>query len=342
MKGILFSIAIFFNTSAFASIGGVDGGGGVGVRCNAQPGYVELLDLHEGKMRGLNFETHPHTGEEAIALTASLLAEQMWNPDTIALDDYAKALAEIWVRPIFEGGVVRLDDGRQVAVKFSDAQIPLSQDVGQYHIMPNCRLVQIAYFSDSNMSLTISRSYWDQLDWLEKAALASHEIIYFQDRISGLENLGTNLAGSITSERARFFVSALFSKQGFHGRYGELHASNLAKCVAGDQGSLTVFYVTGDDSSVSFRFNALVGRDSVFRTDATFQGVNAETMLDVRSGAIESAAVLVFSDETNTPDVELRLKKSVGAAPTLQAFVYQPGGLVPLTDPQTMACSVGR
>ncbi len=335
----LFLLSLILSCAAYA--GGVDGGGGIGVRCN---GNLELLDLHEARMRGLQFDLAPVSEEDAIKLTAELIAKHYWNRDTIPLDEHIQGLADMLIGPIFKGEPWTDPSNSQTNQVHFGPPLTLSDDIGIYHTMPGCDLVQVAYFSDSENTLKISQSEWDRMSWLERAALVAHELIYFMDRRESLENFGLP-DGRMTSERARRFVGDLFSETSLTPKIDSVPEMGYLKCSAvaeSEDNAFSYFYAFNSPTGLSAVFNVMYGRSSAYQTKASFQGINISDLANDNLESIESDALLVFSDEANTPTIELRIYRSSGAALHFQAYVYQSGRPVPMGEPQKVNCSSAR
>ncbi len=212
---IYFLLCQYSNSFAFVE-GTRDGGGGVGVRCqtrNEIKSSLELLDLHEASIRNQLIMHNPLTEETAIQLTVNLFANHFWNPDTVPLAEYKKILTTEIISHLFRGeSFMDFETKKTVKVEFVE-DLALSKDIGTYHISKNCQLEQIAYFVDDVESLKISKKRWKELNWVNKAALISHELIYLMDRREGLENLNVFNPKIITSEQTREFIGTLFSNE---------------------------------------------------------------------------------------------------------------------------------
>src|SRR5437879_2506817 len=94
------------NIYAASQLGGVDGGGGVGVRCatsTGAPKSFELLDLHEARLNGLQVTYNPKSEREAVDLMATLFANVQWTPFlSESISQYQSYLA-YGLKPLFDG-----------------------------------------------------------------------------------------------------------------------------------------------------------------------------------------------------------------------------------------------
>jgi hypothetical protein len=188
------------------SMGTINGGGGVGIDCD---GHLEMLDLYEARHQGLAFAA-VNSQDEAIALVTQRFAGHFWNPETRPMEEHAKTLAKTIVEPIFAlKPFVNAESKKTESVQMVD-HLPLSNDFGKFQMPASCHLEQVAFYSDAHTELSIVQTAWSRLDWLSKAVLVSHELVYLLDRRDGLEGLlSTGVAH--TSESARSFVGRLLS-----------------------------------------------------------------------------------------------------------------------------------
>src|SRR5665213_1823356 len=232
--GLATVILVQISQSDAASAGTRDGGGGIGVRCpqgTGAPKDFELLDLHQARLDGVKVSYDPQMESDAVDLSTTLFANHIWYPATITVTELKQKLAG-WFVPIFNGqDWTDPDDGTVYHFQYVQS-LPLSNDIGNYHIAPGCHLEQIAYFDDVANTLSIA-SNWDELDWLDRSALASHELVYFLDRREGMEYFGTNTI--MTSEKSREFIGGLFSEVGIKSYSDSIPASGFAQCA--DTGS---------------------------------------------------------------------------------------------------------
>lgn len=345
IKNISLSIlaaAFSYSLSASASvIGGSDGGGGVGVRCLDSTGKTtsfELLDLYEARQRHLTISHSPNNAKEATDLVTDLIFPHFWNPDTIPVSEIKKNTYEPFLN-IFKGTPSKAPNSIQTNVEFG-ADLPLSSDIGHYNIPAQCRLEQIAYFSDIQNTLHISQSHWNELNWLNRSALLAHELVYMLERQDGLENFGKG-GGKMTSELSRFFVGSLFSTNPIPPKSTTIPLNRYFVC--GDSprnhNHVTYFYAFDENKSLSAVFNVIQGWGSVYQLKAHFSGADVEELTDTEQGEFNETVPLTFAGQANASSFEIQIKKVKGENPHFQAFQILNSRRVPVFQEQTLACN---
>jgi len=170
------------------------GGGGRGVLCKRDgKSTVELLDLYEAKsMYGLHLIDAPADETSAIKLFAQLLARQLWTPGDDTIESRVAFFHESWRSKLM--GKVHFLERTQHLKLSTDAHEPILED--------GCSSVQVALYYDEN-SLMIDSTLWKQMDWLNRAALMTHEFVYKVARLGGEQD----------SISTRKFVAYLFSHE---------------------------------------------------------------------------------------------------------------------------------
>ncbi len=143
------------------------GGGGFSVACPATPvsaSSYEMLDLFEAKSSA-NFKV--------LALAPTLQEQYFQSVNRIyTLQGYPDLAQER--REEIEANLVRFF--RSVKFVKTLQEVPVAQDLGSTVLIPSqCRLEQIAFFSDAERTIYILQSAWDRLDNLNKAILVNHE-----------------------------------------------------------------------------------------------------------------------------------------------------------------------
>lgn len=347
-KNISLSIlAAMFSYSVAAkavSIGGSDGGGGVGVRCMDSAGQTasfELLDLYEARQRNLTISHSPNNANEATELVVDLILPHFWNPDTIPVSETKKNTFEALLS-IFKGTPYVGTNGTLINVQFG-ADLPLSSDIGHYNIPAQCRLEQIAYFSDAHNVLHISQSHWNELNWLNRSALVAHEMIYMLERRDGLENFGKG-GGKITSELSRAFVGSLFSTNSVTPKSTTIPLNNYFVCRDDphNRDHLTYFYAFNEHTGLSAVFNVVHGWGSVYQLKAHFSGADLEELTNTEQGEIHETTPLILTGHPNSPSFEVQIIKVKGAPAHFQAFQVLASGRVPVYQDQTLICDKGN
>lgn len=345
MKAAAFIFSVALISQAQARVGGgVDGGGGVGVRCpvGSAPKEFELLDLHESRLHSLPSSWTPKSQEEAIELTATLLAKQIWNRSTMPLSELTAYYRDHLIGPIFNGQpIVDPDSGTVELNVVYGPPLPLSKDIGQYEILPGCHLEQVAYTVDNTRTMYFDKVNWDQLDWLDKSALVAHEAVFAMDRGEGLEYFNAP-PGTLTSERTRRFVGLLYSVKGVTPNSDSV-PEDSAYCVANDishaQEVMTYFYAfpTGQNELTTV-FNLIEGFESAYQMKAIFSHVDLNNLMDIKNGAVQSSTSLTFTDEADAPPFTLQLVKQPGSQAQFQAFSSRTGQPVPVGPVRDMNC----
>jgi hypothetical protein len=233
---LAFGLLGALSTSAFG-LGTSSGGGGVGVRCaNSSGTYLETLDIHEAKLNGLTFYNLPQNRSDAVELSSYVFARHYFSGDPFFFEQYKDSLKNEYFSKFFDGQLVQEPNGNWIQQKDVN-HLPLSNDYGNYKIAPNCELEQIAYFDDEHNILKINRKLFNELDYLNQAALFTHEMIYFMDRNYPSLHEDLNSNAPRTSEVSRFFVGKLFSKQPPESKYRWEHQSEKIFCRSDFPGS---------------------------------------------------------------------------------------------------------
>lgn len=338
MKNLM--ILVLLLAAPLAQAGKAGSGGGVGVRCE-QKGTFELLDLHEGKRRGLNYNFSATSKDEAVRVVSDIFAKHFWNRDTVAIEKSKKVLADRIVGPIFAGKpFFNFKTERFEKVEFVDA-LPLSDDIGRYDIDKGCKLEQIAYFSDKSENLSIVKSKWEELSLLGKAALVGHELAYMLDRREALENSANEINNaSLTSERTRYFVASLFSTTGMveKSRGVPVKPLNCTSQLGLGGDNLTYFYTyPSGQSEFSSVFNVLHGYSSLYQIKAVFKDAELRELTDFHNGKLARTAQISFSGAPeNYSAFEVHIKKVPGMHATIQAFNSKLR--TPVNPPQNFLC----
>lgn len=326
------------NIYAASQQGGVDGGGGIGVRCatsTGAPKSFELLDLHEARLNGLQVTYNPQVEGDAVDLMATLFANVQWTPFlSESISQYQSYLA-YGLKPLFDGTT---NSSGYFPIQFV-ASLPLSTDVGAHKIMPGCSLEQIAFFDDEAGVLNVAAN-WTDLDWLNRAALISHEFVYRGDRNYGMEYIGA--PGGMTSVRARGFVGQLFSIEGIIPHADSLPPSGYAICDSGskDWYNRTYFYVFDDGlGNVSAVIDSIQGRNSAYQMKSSFSGVTLKDLLTHAGNKLSFSGALTFSGEPDVPSFVLKFAgENDGGIYTFNVFEDESGNPAPVMATQMIQC----
>ncbi len=277
--------------------GTINGGGGIGIRCQ---GKLELLDLYEARKSGLSLIKPLASQQQATIFVADRMARHFWNPDTIPHDEYAAGLRKYITTPIFEGkafmnyGTEKMED-----VTFVNS-LPLSNDLGKVEVPKNCGLEQVAYFSDSKTSLSIVEAAWNEMDWLSKSALVTHELLYLVDRRYGFENMKSNKP-LYTSEQTRKIVGHLMSTTPFPTHSDGLPNRSLIETCSTDisvnDADITYFYAFENPTTkhLSLIFNQIYDYSSNYQMRADFQTILSDQVKEKSRGLLSETTALNFS-----------------------------------------------
>lgn len=321
------------------SQGTINGGGGVGLRCGSK---LEMLDLFEAREDGLTFPYTVTSAAETATLIAEKFARHFWNPESVSLQEMSDVYVQTIVLPILEGRPFKNHQtGKMEDVRFVES-LPLSHDFGRYQIPVGCQLEQIAFFSDTNTQLSIVKSAWDQLDWLSKAVLVAHELVYMVDRRDGLETLrpGTQTP---SSESSRKFVGQILSKESLPTRSFNLAPQGqLYRCSSDSIKEPTYFYAFNDPITLklSLVFKTLLYRQSFYQMRSEFKDLTIEDLVskDAPATKRESADVKTIGlvDDSH---LSVRVEKVSGSAPSLEV-TYRDQGSDSLVGRQSFTCEL--
>lgn len=289
-----------------------DGGGGVGVRCPLQNGgtTIELLDIHEGTLRGLGFPYSPQSDSDISDFSAKAIASQFWNPWSSPMAEYISGLKTQLFDGILNGsGFKNFETGKYVLITYTDS-LPLSKDIGRYDIRQGCSLEQVAYFDDERSTLFIARPAWNELSGFSKAALMIHELIYAENRLDGLEYAGTSQAGPISSERSRQFVSSMLSIQGLKPKAYGVPVTNTMRCFdqQSDEHHQTSYFIYDSaPNEVTFVLMLTDGLFSPYSATARIVGITTQDLVQPGMKSLTERATVVFDGELDAPNFHFDL-----------------------------------
>jgi len=332
---------LLLTTTSLSFAGTSDGGGGVGVRCPAGSSRVafELLDLHEVQVKGEQIEDKPATMEQAIELAAGKLGNHFYKPSQMPPAQYIDYLKRNVVEKIFKRqSFTNPINGEVVHIEYV-GDLALSSDIGDYQIKPGCSLEQIAYYFDRTNTLKIVASRWNELSWVDRAALVSHEIHYFLDRHNGLEDFGSS--SKKTSGRARHFVGMLYSKTGVKPKYGAIPTTGIFTCATNTDSSHrnTWFevFATGANEFTAV-FESMQGYSSAYATSSVFIGNTLADITDWFSGKMDSSKGIHIATKEIIPTFSVRIMKAPRESPRFQAFMEKNGVTTPLGPEEELIC----
>ncbi len=334
-------LALTISLSAYS--GTRDGGGGVAVRCADQHGSsLQLLDLYEGKARGLTFGMSPATDLEIADLTADVLATHYWNPWTVPLPQYKDSLKSSFILGIITGkGFHNYQTNKFVSISYVDS-VPLSNDYGNYYIRPNCHLEQVAYFDDVQSTIMIDKKLWNELDGLDKAALVIHEIGYFEFRYIGLEYAGTGVQGVISSERSRQFTSSLLSTQGLMPKIFGVDPHYFMSCYGDNpdgQKDTAFFAYDSDQGEVTLVVSDNNGFFSPYSERVKIPGISTNDLLSQAPSSFHQKQRVSLVGEIDAPTFNLEITKVSNSGPTVLITRMFGNYELPIGEAQTMNCN---
>lgn len=303
------------NYPDLTTTGTVGGGGGVGVKCKTGNKYTfEVLDLHEARLKGLTQLPEPKDQEASINLVLNLFVKQFWATDRA---NERWGWYSTFVSPIFKAdpkwGIWNPEKGKPEPIVYVDS-LPLSNDIGKYHIQPNCSLEQIAYYSDEEGELRISKPFWDKLSWLHKAALVGHEVSYLVTRRWGIENQTSSKL--MTSESSREFVGELFSTAGAVPKFPTTPGW---KCNS--QNESTFYARAAGDGHWTLSFELLHETQSPFQIVSEISGIDFEKLIDsTNSYDTAITASVTLTGDSTAPTVNLKISRTGNNPPKIQFF----------------------
>ena len=341
MNKCIFSLILTFAiiNSAWS---GIDGGGGVGVSCNNN-GIItfELLDIHEARLKGYSFSSFPQSQKEAIQLLGELVSNHFWNPDTIPLEEMIRQNIKHFIKPIFEKAPsIDLAQYGKIKIVFQKKPLSLSRDIGAYNIKPNCKLEQVAYLNDQKKILTIVEENWNKLNWLDRAALVGHELLYLVDRTESIQNVAVS-SQSINSVRSRKFIGQLFSDAGVVSKSNGLPGiKKLYTCYEEleDDERMIYGYFYQNKNDVSFVFNIIHGKGSLYQLTANFSKIIVSDLLENSQANFSEITFLEFEGQKEMPMFLIRLTRQGSDYPWLQTFLKKDGKFIPVEVNQQIYC----
>lgn len=247
-------------TSTSGEGGGViNGGGGRGVLCKREgKETVEVLDLYEARtlynLKLLDFGESEDVAKDKLA---EALARHLWNPYTIEIQEFAKALRKTMIQEFID------------QIRFIDAgkKLKLVNDSFDPTLENGCEPVQVAMYYDESV-LLVDKTLWEKLNWTNKVALLAHEALYFWARQAGTKN----------SMSVRKLVGLLFSEKGVKPMWDgvPVDRKKFIDCELESHGFSRggfFMYASRDEkgrNGVEVSFRGLGDSQALFRTTAFF------------------------------------------------------------------------
>ncbi len=298
--------------------------GGVGLRCG---GKFEMLDLFEARNEGRRF-IEPGSQAEAIGFVASRVAGHFWAVGKVAHDEHIETVARDVVTPMFEGRAFLNPRTEQPEFAQFVESLPLSNDFANYHVPSGCKLEQVAAFSDESNRFKIVTSAWAGLNWMSKAVLVAHELIYMQERREGLHSLWPDGVAR-NQESSRRFVARLLSVEPLSSKSsGVPDSGGVFHCTSkGDESKTEFFAFTSRHNEFfSLVFKTLLGRSSLYQLRSDL------------SDSMQAADVKAVGSEMRT---RLRVNFDSKAEQSKISFVFVNDGQVdPVSVTQDVTCDL--
>lgn len=226
----------------------VIGNGGTGVACytkNNAIKSVEIFDLWEAKiLEGLS---PIPTTKDPFVLASEKVAE---------LDRVSMSGGDFF-SPIMQTMIIHIKSNMQMLPK--GARLALTGDVNTV-LSPGsgCEFVQLLNFSDNGRVYVVT-DLWDKLDNVNKAALLTHEAVYWYLRDSAFKGTET------TSVRARRIVSLTFAGKQLEEKKSPI-GSDLFQCREDIPKAKNKFYIYKDENGdLRIEFSNILGRISFDR-----------------------------------------------------------------------------
>lgn len=274
--------------------GTINGGGGRGMLCTKNgKETLEVLDLYEAKAAGLTLLPEPRSEAEALDLAIDLLAKQIWNPDTIPMDQFRASLKKI-IKEKWLDQVNFLPKGKTLRLVNDSHEIVTEE---------GCKPVQIAIYLEARISIV--KKYWDKLSFLNRAALYMHELVYSLERQNGQKN----------SISTRILVGQMFSTKGARAKFDGVpkDSKKLVSCFLKDGDKDFGYFFAhetkeNDYEGTEIVFNYLLSQTTLFRTSAFFYGLTLEKLYQPNISSGYSSVVQVDSLAQQSA-IDLRLQK---------------------------------
>ncbi|OFZ56861.1 MAG: hypothetical protein A2381_14050 [Bdellovibrionales bacterium RIFOXYB1_FULL_37_110] len=321
LKLIWVLVLISISISTFA--GTSSAGGGVGVRCLQADGSstLETLDIHEAKIKGLEIKATPRNQNEAIDLASQLLATHYFSGRFEYLSQYIWFMKNKFFIKLFLGEPIMEPDGGRLIYQEDIPFLDLTNDYGDYQILPECHLVQIAYFNDERSVLLINKAHFQEMDFLNQAALFTHEMIYFIER--NYKSLHDDIDPStpFSSELTRFFVGKLYSTNPPKTKLRVSEQNSYINCKnsINNPSLSTGFSVyTNMDGTFSLLLSDAHGYSSPFRISSVID-FEAEDLINF-DGAISSKGELELSDYATNDRFFYEIDKTPYQNPSIKIF----------------------
>ena len=316
-------------TATHSEAGGViNGGGGKGVRCTKNgKTTVEVLDLYEAKsIYNLSIKDFGSNEETAKEKLAEVLARHFWNPYSVEMAEFTKAMKQTFIQEFFNN-IRFIDEGKTLR---------LTNDSFEPTIENGCEPVQVAMYYDESV-LLIDKALWTKMDWTNKMGLIAHEALYFLARQSGTKNSMTTrkLVGMLFSEAGvtpiadglptdtKKFLNCHLTAAGFSKGYFNMYSS---KNAAGENGLQLIFFDLGNEGSL-FRTSSFIENLSFLQLQNPKFASSRQALLVKDTYPNRDQISLTFkgiSDRTLKADLRLLLGAGSTVSDTSEVSCYLP------------------
>lgn len=301
----LFSLVFLLTLNAYGalseSLGGVDGGGGIGVQCGDK---VSTLDLYEARNKGFHLQAGSSSLDQNLKTFGMKLSLHFARgPSGFPYPSPPDS-------PAF-GEIMMTELKKDIVSKFQD--IPAGTKLDHVYdatlpVLPaSCQFVQIAFYDDVANKIYRDSEYWSKMDSLEQAALILHEFIYRRARRNGAMN----------SDETRKLIGRFFSDQSTEPLVSPIwNVKRKLWCGFGrldKKSEIFDFYGIEETENkkigTAFYFIVFKGVALTSRVRAFFPGIRLEMFRgrlqqDVSSSAIQKATSQVwkidFFEDTST------------------------------------------
>lgn len=305
--------------SAQADSGGViNGGGGKGVRCTKDGKQtIEVLDLYEARtLYDLSLMNFGSSEDEAKEKLAQVLARHFWNPNSIEMNQYVKALKQAYIQEFLNN--IRFID--------SNKHLKLTNDSYEPTLEKGCEPVQIAMYYDESV-LLVNKTLWSQMDWTNKMGLLAHEALYFLARQSGTTNsMSTRkLVGMLFSDKGvkpvadgvptdhNKFLDCQLSSTGFSKGHFFLYKNQL---TSGERGLEAVFLDLGNNGSL-FRTSSFFEDLSFVQLQSPhFTGTRLASLIKDTYPTRDQVSLVFKGIKDGQLNAELRILRGTGTSVT--------------------------
>lgn len=273
--------------------GGIDSGGGVGVRCLMSDGSQRVVTLDYFEQMSMHRPPHnwaDHTTAKALVKERLEFyfgsRKDLPHAKIQELSDiynWANGLQR-WNLDKFFAGESHSNHADGIEFQFRSQPLSSTNDIGwvnlgiihgeysKYFEKGACQLVQIAEFVPSSESywkgtLKIDKNLFSQLDGFNKGLLYIHELAYRLNRTSGISLAAWYDEGQLDSHTVRYFVYDLlysFDPQISLDKHLPTDLTRMQFCQSSDNGVIGYLYSHPEDSRyTTFNFLKLGHRYSI-------------------------------------------------------------------------------